>query len=631
MVGQRIGAALAKSALGRVLPRTLGGTLAILAVIAGAPTFARAEPRPSIAMHGEPAQPPGFSHFAYVNPAAPKGGRLVQGVIGNFDTLNPFIVKGLAPQGIRAPLVSGVIGGYVVESLMARAYDEPFTLYGLLAETVETDAARTFVTFTLNAAARFSDGKPVTAEDVVFTWQLLRDKGRPNHRIFYSKVTKAEIVGERSVRFDLAGADDRELPLILGLMPVLPKHAVNPDTFEETTLTPPVGSGPYAITRVDPGKTVTLARRPDYWGRDLPVNRGFWNFDEIRFDYYRDAASYHEAFKKGLFDLRKENDPGRWQTAYDFPALREGRVVKEAFGSGLPKPSFALVFNTRRPVFADIRVREAIAMLFDFEWVNHSIFFDLYRRSASYFEGSELSALGKPADDRERALLAPYKDAVRADVLDGTWAPPPSDGSGRDRNILRRALALLSAAGFELRGTELIERKSGKPLTFEIMVTTRADGMDDERLALLFASQLKRAGITVRVRPVDAVAFETRRIAFDFDMFQNRWDQSLSPGNEQAFYWSSAAANHNGSRNYMGVKNAAVDAMIAALLKAQTRPEVVSAVRALDRTLMSGLFVVPLFHVPEQWLARWTHIERPATSSLFGYVPETWWRQPQTQ
>jgi peptide/nickel transport system substrate-binding protein len=617
----------------RVLRRTAGPAFAILAILAGAFTAANAEQRPSIAMHGEPAQPAGFSHFAYVNPAAPKGGRLVQGVIGTFDTLNPFIVKGLAPQGLRAPLVSGsnIIGGYIVESLMARAYDEPFTLYGLLAETVDTDAARTFVTFTINAAARFSDGKPVTAEDVLFTWQLLRDRGRPNHRIFYSKVVKAEAVSERAVRFDLTGADDRELPLILGLMPVLPKHAIDPEKFEETTLTPPIGSGPYAITKVDPGKTITLTRRADYWGRNLPVNRGFWNFDEVRFDYYRDAASYHEAFKKGLFDLRKENDPGRWQTNYDFPALREGRVVKESFGSGLPKPSFALVFNTRRTVFADIRVREAIAMLFDFEWVNHSIFFDLYRRSASYFEGSELSALGKPADERERALLAPNRDAVRADVLDGIWVPPPSDGSGRDRNILRRALALLSSAGYELRGAELIERKSGRPLTFEIMVTARADGVDDERLALLFASQLKRAGITVRVRPVDAVSFETRRIAFDFDMFQNRWDQSLSPGNEQAFYWSSAAADHNGSRNYMGVKSPAVDAMIAALLKAQTRPEVVSAVRALDRTLISGQFVVPLFHVPEQWLARWTYIERPATNSLFGYVPETWWRQPQTQ
>jgi peptide/nickel transport system substrate-binding protein len=604
-----------------------------LVALSGAAPAASTGARHAIAMHGEPALPAGFAHFPYVNPGAPKGGRLTQGVLGSFDSLNPFIIKGLPPQGLRAPLVSGsnIIAGYVVESLMVRAYDEPFTLYGLLAETVETDAARSTVTFTLNPAARFSDGRPVTAEDVLFSWQLLRDKGRPNHRIYYSKVAKAEIVGERAVRFDLAGTDDRELPLILGLLPVLARHAVNPDTFEETSMTPPLGSGPYRISKVDAGKSITLTRNPDYWGRDLSVYRGFWNFDEVRFDYYRDQSAYHEAFKKGLFDLRRENDPGRWQTAYDFPALREGRVVKESFTSGLPKPSFAFVFNTRRAVFADARVREAIALLFDFEWVNHSVFHDLYRRSASYFEGSELSALARAADTRERELLAPFPDAVRPDVLDGTWRPAATDGSGRDRATLRRALALFAAAGYELRGTELTEKSSGKPFSFEIMVTARNESVDEERLALLFASQLKRAGITVRVRASDAVQFETRRIAFDFDMMQNRWDQSLSPGNEQAFYWSAAAASHNGSRNYMGVKSPAVDAMIDAILKAHTRPDVVAAVRALDRVLISGAYVVPLFHVPEQWIARWTYIDHPAATSLHGTVPETWWRQPQTQ
>jgi peptide/nickel transport system substrate-binding protein len=589
---------------------------------------ANAQPRHAIAMHGEPALPAGFSHFRYVNPAAPKGGRLTEGVLGSFDNLNPLIVKGLPPFGLRAPLVSAsnIITGYVIESLMVRGYDEPFTLYGLLAQSVETDAARTYVTFTLNPAARFSDGKPVTPEDVVFSWALLRDHGRPNHRIYYSKVVKAEVLNERSVRFDLAG-DDRELPLILGLLPVLPKHAINPDTFEETSLTPPVGSGPYTVNHVDAGKSITLTRNPDYWGRDLGANRGFWNFDEVRFDYYRDANSFHEAFKKGLFDVRKEDDPGRWQTGYDFPALRDKRVVKESFTSGLPKPSFNFVFNTRRALFADIRVREAIALLFDFEWINHSIFFDLYRRGGSYFEGSELSARGRPVDARERALLAPFPDAVRPEVLAGTWAPPVSDGSGRDRTLLRRALGLLNAAGYELRGTELVERASGKPFSFEILAANR----DEERLALLFASQVKRAGITLQVRLVDAVQYEARRIAFDFDMIQNRWDQSLSPGNEQAFYWSSAAADSNGSRNYMGAKSPAIDAMIAALLAAVTREEVVAAVRALDRVLMSGSYVVPLFYVPEQWLARWTHVGRPETTSMHGYMPETWWRQPKTQ
>ncbi|MGB9367200.1 MAG: extracellular solute-binding protein [Xanthobacteraceae bacterium] len=579
-------------------------------------------------MHGAPALPADFAHFAYANPTAPKGGRLVQGVLGSFDSLNPFTVKGLAPQGLRAPLTSAnnAVTGYVVESLMVRGYDEPFTLYGLLAKSVETDAARTHVTFTLDPDARFSDGTPVTPEDVVFTWALLRDHGRPNHRIYYSKVTKAEVLDERRVGFDLAG-DDRELPLILALMPVLAKHAVDPEKFEDSSMTPLTGSGPYRVSHVDAGKSITLTRNPEYWGRDRAVNRGFWNFDEVRFEYYRDANAYHEAFKKGLFDIRKEDDPGRWTTGYDFPAFRDNRVIKETFTSGLPKPSLNFVFNTRRPGFADSRVREALALLFDFEWVNRSIFFGLYRRGASFFEGSELSARGRPADERERALLAPYPDAVRPDVLEGTWQPPVTDGSGRDRTLLRRALELLTAAGYELRGTELTERVSGKPLSFEILTVNR----DEERLALLYAAQLKRAGITAQVRLVDAVQYETRRIAFDFDMIQARWDESLSPGNEQAFYWSSAAADGNGSRNYMGLKSVAADAMIAALLKAETREDVVAAVRALDRVLMSGSFVVPLFYAPEQWLVRWVTIERPETTSMHGIIPETWWRKPKAQ
>jgi peptide/nickel transport system substrate-binding protein len=575
------------------------------------------EARHAIAMHGEPALPEDFTRLPYANPAAPKGGRLVQGVLGTFDSLNPFIVKGIALQSIR---------GYVVESLMARGFDEPFTLYGLVASSVETDSRRSYVIFRLNPAARFSDGTPVTAEDVIFSWELLRDKGRPNHRTYYAKVAKAEVIGEQGVRFDLSGSDDRELPLILGLMPVFAKHALAPDKFEETSFQAPLGSGPYVVGKVDPGKNVTLKRNPDYWGRDLPINRGFWNFDEIRFDYYRDANSHLEAFKRGLYDVRNEHDPARWQTAYTFPAVRDGLVIKEAFPTGVPKTSSFFVFNTRRPVFRDVRVREAISFLFDFEWINHSYFFDLYRRTASYFDGSELSSHGRPADAREQALLAAFGDVVRPDVLQGTWSPPVSDGSGRDRATLKRALDLFAAAGYVLRGTELVERTSGRSLAFEIMVTAR----DEERLALLFSQSLKRAGIAARVRLVDAVQFEGRRLNYDFDMIENRWDQSLSPGNEQAFYWGSAAADQPGTRNYMGVKSAAVDGMIAALLKAQMREDFVAAVRALDRVLISGFYVIPLFHLPEQWIARWARIGRPATTSLYGYLPETWWREPRT-
>ena len=568
-------------------------------------------------MHGEPAFPPDFTAFRYVNPDAPKGGRLTQGVLGTFDSLNPFIVKGL-------PVPAFQIRGPVIESLMARGYDEPFTLYGLLARSVETDPDRTYVTFELDPRATFADGVPVTAADVIFSWQLLRDHGRPNYRTYYLKVTAATALTERTVRFDLTGNEDRELPLILGLMPILPRHAVDPKRFEETSLAPPLGSGPYVVAKVDAGHSVTLRRNPDYWGRDLAVNRGLWNFDTVRLDFYRDASSHFEAFKKGLYDVRTETDPGRWETSYDFPAVRDHRVVKEEFAYGLPKSMTALVFNSRRAVFADVRVREAISMLFDFEWINRSFFFGRYRRTAGFFEDSELSARGRPADAVERALLAPFPEAVRRDVLDGTWAPPSSDGTGRDREALRRAIALFRDAGYELDGMMLRDRGTGAPLTFEILVPDK----NQERLALAFSQNLKRAGIELRIRVVDAVQYEQRRNDFDFDMIQNRWDQSLSPGNEQAFYWGSAAADEPGSRNYMGMRSAAADAMIAALLNARERDAFVAAVRALDRVLMSGIYVVPLYHLPTQWVARWSVVRHPSATSLSGYLPETWWRGP---
>jgi peptide/nickel transport system substrate-binding protein len=588
----------------------LGGLAASLPFGA---TPARANaPSHAIAMHGEPAWPAGFTAPTYARPDAPKGGRLVQGVLGTFDSVNPFIVRGIPAANIR---------GYQIESLLARGYDEPFTLYGLLADSVETDAARTTVTFTIDPKARFADGAPVTAEDVVFSWQLLRDHGRPNFQIYYAKVTRADALDARTVRFDLAEAGDRELPLILGLMPILAKHAVNVDTFEDTTFTPLLGSGPYTITAVKPGESVTFTRDPNYWGRDLPINRGSWNFDTIRYDYYRDGNTHFEAFKKGLYDVRLETDPGRWQTAYDFPALRDRRVVKETFPYGLPKGMDGLCFNTRRPIFADIRVREALLHLFDFEWINHTYFFDLYKRTASYFDGCELSAHGVPAGAREKELLKPFPGAVRPEIMAGTWEPPKTDGSGRDRDGLRRAFALFREAGYALKGTELVHVASGRPFTFEILTSTR----DQERLALAYMRSLKRAGIEAHVRNVDPTQFEHRRIGFDFDMMQYRWEQSLSPGNEQLFYFGSEAADQNGSRNYMGVKSKAVDAMIAALLAATTQEDFVAATRALDRVLLSGFYVIPLYYPPVQWVARWTRIAHPERTSLYGYLPETWW------
>jgi peptide/nickel transport system substrate-binding protein len=536
-------------------------------------------------------------------------------VLGTFDSLNPLIVRGLAVQQMR---------GFVVESLMTRGNDEAFTLYGLLAKTVETDDARSYVTFHLDPRARFSDGKPVTADDVLFSWALLRDRGRPNHRQYYSKVARAEAPDPLTVRFDFGDANDRELPLILGLMPVLPRHAIDPATFEETTMTGPIGSGPYRVTAVKPGASVTLTRNPDYWGRDLPINRGLWNFDEIRLDYYRESNGLFEAFKRGLYDFRVENEPLRWHEGYDFPAVRNGEVIRDTIKTGMPQPSEFLVFNTRRPVFADIRVRQALTLLFDFEWINRNYFFGLYARAAGFFAGSELSAYGRPADERERELLKPFMERIQPDVLDGSYRLPVTDGSGRDRTTLRSALKLLSEAGYDLDGAVLRQRATKIPLTFEILVTTR----DQERIALAYQRDLRRAGIEVSVRAVDPVQFDQRRLAYEFDMLQNRWDQSLSPGNEQYFYWGSQAADIPGTRNYMGAKEPAIDALIAALLEARERPAFVSAVRALDRTLISGFYAIPVFNVEEQWIARWNRIEIPAVTALTGYLPETWWQKP---
>ena len=507
---------------------------------------------------------------------------------------------------------------------MTRGNDEPFTLYGLLAKSIETDEARSYVTFRINPLAKFSDGKPVLAEDVLFSWMLMRDKGRPNHRLYYSKVEKAEALDARTIRFNFANAHDRELPLILGLMPIFAKHAVDPATFEETSLTSPMGSGPYRVTNVRAGAAVTMTRNPDYWGRDLPPNRGLWNFDEVRLDFYREANGAFEAFKRGLYDFRVETEPLRWHEGYDFPAARSGNVVRDEFKPGTPQPSEFLVFNTLRAVFSDVRVREALALLFDFEWINRNYFFGLYGRSAGFFAGSDLSAYKRPSDERERKLLAPFVGSVRNDILDGTFRLPVTDGSGLDRATLRAALALLSQAGYELDGTVMRNRTTRQPLAFEILVTTR----DQERIALAYLRDLKRAGITIVVRAVDAVQFDQRRLSFDFDMIQNRWDQSLSPGNEQAFYWGSQAADNQGTRNYMGAKNPAIDAMIAAILEARTRTDFVPAVRALDRALISGFYAIPVYSAQQQWVARWNRIERPATTALNGYLPETWWQRP---
>ena len=571
-----------------------------------------AAPSHAIAMHGEPKYPADFKHFGYVHPDAPKGGSVAFGVLGSFDNLNPLIVKGNAAPGVRE---------FVYESLLGRANDEPFSLYGLLAESVDIADDRSSVIFTLRAEARFSDGKPITIADVIFSLELLREKGRPNHRSYYSKVERIEPLGERAVKLTFKQDGDREMPLIVGLMPVLPKHATDHAKFDMTSLAPPLGSGPYILASADPGNSVVYRRDTNHWGRDLPINRGRFNFDEIRYDFYRDANGMFEGFKKGLFHVYRESDPGRWAREYDFPAIADGRVVKQSFGTGLPAGMSGLVFNTRRPFFADPRVRQAVILLFDFEWQNKNLHHGLYERTQSYFHGSELSSHGRAADARETELLSAFPNAVSAEAMNGTLKQPVTDGSGRDRANLRRALQLLQEAGYALKDGKLVNVATGQSAGFELLAATR----DQERLFLTFARELLKAGIEVNIRQVDSAQYQSRRTSFDFDMMQNSWAASLSPGNEQSFRWSSEAADTEGSFNYAGVKSPAADAMIAALLAATVREDFIATVRALDRVLMSGAYVVPLYHLPAQWVAYWTKLRHPQVTPLYGVQIDCWW------
>lgn len=586
------------------------------ASVVSALTNADSTPTHGIAMHGLPALPADFAHLPYANPAAPKGGRLSVAFAGTFDSLNPFNLRaGSAAQGLS---------GNVFQTMMARSLDEPFTLYGLIAQTIETDAERNTVTFRLNPAAHFSDGTPVTSDDVLFTFNLLKTRGRPQQRYAFSLVTGVTAPDALTVRYDLSGVNDREMPLTLALMPVLSRRTTDLTTFNDSSLRIPTASGPYKIASVAVGERLVLRRNPDYWGRDIPMCRGLYNFDEIVITYFRDATSMFESFKAGLIDYRDETNTTRWISGYGFPAIRDGRVKREQLPLGVPRGMEGFAFNTRRPLFRDIRVREALATMFDFEWVNANLFAGLYTRTVSFFDNSELASTAHPASEGERVLLAPFPNAVRPDILEGRWRPYVTDGTGRDRNQAKTAFALLAQAGWTLEGGAL--KHNGEPFTFEIMVTDRSQ----ERLALNYASSLARVGVGVRVRAVDEVQYQRRRQKFDFDMMLGTWLASASPGNEQRMRWGEGSAEQEASFNLAGAKSPAIDALIKALLAARSREDFVMAVRAYDRVLLSGFYIVPLFHTAQQWDAYWTKLARPATlpkaaAPLFGATLDTWW------
>ena len=586
----------------------------VLGAMAAASSATLAAPRHGIAMLGEPHYPPGFTHFDYADPGAAKGGRLRQAIKGTFDSFNPYIIKGNYPL---------VLSLNVFEPLMARALDEPFSLYGLLAETIDTPDDRSWVEFTLRKEARFSDGAPVTQDDVLFSWETLRDHGRPNHRNYYPKVAKADKVGDHGVRFTFKPGTDREMPLIMGLMPILPKHVYGAGNFEEPTLTA-VGSGPYVVGAVAAGRSYTLKRDPNYWGRDLAVSKGRFNFDELSWEYYGDQTAMFEAFKAGSHDFMEETDATKWLDGFDFPAVRSGQVKKAEIGQRLPAPAGALVFNLRRPLFADQRVRKALNLLFDFEWIDRNLYRNAYARLQSYFDRSDLSAHGVAASQAERALLKPFPDAVTPDAMAGTQKMPESDGQGWNRANAHGALELLKQAGWELKGGVLINSATGAPFAFEVLVQSQSQ----QRLVLEYAAQLKRVGIVANIRQTDDSQWQQRLTKFDFDMVYYTWYTSLSPGNEQAVRWGSAAAGQEGSFNYAAIKSPAADAMIDALIHAKDQAGLTAAARALDRVLLSGDYTVPLYYPAKQWVAYRSHLRYPATTSLYGYLIDTWWADP---
>jgi peptide/nickel transport system substrate-binding protein len=579
-----------------------------------------AAPVHAIAMHGEPALPADYKNFPYVNPDVKKGGKISYGVVGTFDSLNPFILKSMrtTARGMWDP----EYGNLVYESLMQRSRDEPFTMYGLLAETVEWDEDRTFIQFNLNPNARWADGQPVTADDVIFTFELMRDKGRVPFSNRLSKVAKLEKVGDRSVRFAFTEEADRELPLLLGLSPVLPKHAIDVATFDQTSLKPPLGSGPYKVAEVKPGERIIYKRNPDYWAKDLPSKVGQDNYDEISVEYFLQENSLFEAFKKGEIDIYPEGSATKWARGYDFPAVRSGDVVKETFTPKTPSGMLGIVFNTRKPMFDNLKLRQGMALVFDFEWVNKNLFDSAYTRTQSYWQNSTLSFLGAPADDRELGLIGDARERINPAILDGTYRLPVTDASGRDRNVLRVAVSLMREAGYQIKDGKMVDPQ-GKPLAFEIM----SQNAGQEKIALAYQRFLAPLGIQVSVRTVDDSQYQQRSQSFDYDVIIKSFPSTLSPGIEQEGRWTSKSRDRQGSDNFAGVADKDVDRMVNNILQARTSEDFTAAVRAHDRLLVNNAYLVPLYHLDAQWIARRKHIARPDVVPLYGYQLPTWWDQ----
>jgi microcin C transport system substrate-binding protein len=530
--------------------------------------------------------------------------------LGTFDTLNPFVIKGVPAAGI----------GQVFDTLMTRGEDEPATVYPLVAESADLAADRMSVLYALNPKARFHDGSPITPADVVWSFETLRDKGAPLYRFYYGDVTKVEMEGDHGVRFLFKNGDNRELPAILSEMPILSKAYWSTRDFEKTTLEPPLGSGPYTIASVDPGRSITYKRVDDYWAQDLPVNKGRFNVATIRYDYYRDATVALEAFKAGAYDIRQENSSKAWATGYDGPALRDRLITKVVIPNQNPTAMQGFGYNLRRPLFQDPLVRQALAYAFDFEWSNANLFYGAYTRTRSYFDNSELAATGTPQGD-ELKILEPFRGQIPDDVFTKEYDPPKYTDSFTLRAGLREALTLLKQAGWSFKGEQLVNDKTGQPFTFEIL------DFDPqmERVVLPFIQNLKRLGITASTRTVDVSQYQQLINNFDFDMTVAMFPQSLSPGNEQREFFGSAAADEPGSQNVLGIKSKVIDALIEATIVAPTRADLVAHVHALDRVLQYGYYLIPQYHLGAYWFAYWDKFRRPQVAPKYAPGLDTWW------
>jgi len=597
--------------------RALALVLAVaLTTAAATPAWPRTAPPArgahGLSIHGDLKYGPGFTHFAYVNPRAPKGGSVTLRAIGTFDNLNPFILKGVPAAGI----------GTTFDTLTVASSDEPSSEYGLVAETIETPADRSWVAFTLRPEARFHDGSPMTVEDVIWTFETLRTKGHPLYRSYYAQVASVEKTGPRTVKFTFKGAENRELPVIVGQLPVLSRAYWAGRDFAKTTLEAPLGSGPYRVESLEPGRSITYRRVNDYWAATLPVNVGRYNFDTIRYDYYRDDTVALEAFKAGAYDFRSEASSKNWATAYDVPAVRDGRIRKEEIPNEVPTGMQGWVYNTRRGIFSDPRVREALAAAFDFEWSNAHLFYNAYTRTRSYFSNSELASRGLPSE-AELQVLTPFRGRVPNDVFTREYQPPSTVPGGLRPNLVH-ALELLKQAGWVVRDMRLVNAETGRPMTFEILI----DEPSFERIALPFVKNLERLGVAARLRTVDAAQYQYRLKQFDFDMTVAVFPQSLSPGNEQIDYWASSSADIPGSRNLAGVRDPVVDRLVALVISAPTRPELVARTRALDRVLLWGHYVIPQFHIAAFRVAYWNRFGRPAVSPKYDLGFDTWWIEP---